>query len=79
MSFVLIAGETLGALDRLSDIGDDALAPAPNLIAKNAEPAKAATPHRALDGDPSDCTHRVRDRPRVLDHKAALGNCYQES
>jgi hypothetical protein len=79
MSFALFAAETLRAVDRVSDIGDKAATPAPNLIAKSAESAKAPTAHWTLDDDASGCAHRVRDGPRVLDHKAAVGNCYLES
>jgi hypothetical protein len=78
MSFVLIGAETLGTIDRLINVGDQTLAPAPDLIAESTESPEAASSHRALHSDSSCCAPRVRDGPRVLDHEAPLGNCYLE-
>jgi hypothetical protein len=78
MSFVLIGAETLRTLDRLINVRDQTLAPAPDLIAKSAESLKVASSHRAFHSDPSCCAPRVGDGPRVLNHEAALGNRYLE-
>lgn len=72
----LIVAEALGACDCLTDVRDNSLAPAPDLIAEGAEAGKVAASDWAFDRDPSRYSVRVRDGPRVLDHETPLGHSY---
>ncbi|MGH2826177.1 MAG: hypothetical protein ACRDKF_04320 [Actinomycetota bacterium] len=73
-----IVTEALRACDCFTDVRDDPLAPAPDLIAEGAEAAKVAASNWAFDGYPSGYSVRVRDGPRVLDHETPLRQSYLE-
>jgi hypothetical protein len=74
----LIIAESLGACDCFADVGDDSIAPAPDLIAEDAEASKAATSDWAFDRDSPRRSASVRDGPHVLDHEAPLRHSYLE-
>jgi hypothetical protein len=74
----LIVAEALGACDCFGDVRDDSLAPAPDLIAEDAEAGKASTSDRTFDRDPPRRAIGVRDGPRVLDHEAPFRHPYLE-
>jgi hypothetical protein len=78
MSLVFVVAETTGAVDCLIDVSDNPVVPAPDLIAKSAEPAEVATSHRPLDRDAARCALPGRDGPRVLDHEVAFRNRHYE-
>src|SRR5919106_367227 len=74
----VMVAEALGACDCFGDVRDDSLAPAPDLIAEDAEAGKASTSDRTFDRDPPRRAIGVRDGPRVLDHEAPFRHPYLE-
>ena len=64
-----IVAQPPGTLDRLLDIGDDAVTPPPDLVPEDPHASSPTRTHRPLGDHPSPSSARVRNR-RLLDYKA---------
>ncbi len=74
---VEVVAEAVRSLDRLGDVGDDAIAPPAHLVAEEPEASRRACANRTLRDDAALGAVGRADR-RHLDHEPSLGHVHLE-
>jgi hypothetical protein len=74
-SSIFVLGQSLRAVDRLAEVGDKSVTPAPDFIAEDAKVAGPVAPDGTSSDDPSLLRVGIRHR-RTLDRVAALRHVY---
>jgi len=75
---ILIVGQVRWTFDRLTDVRDDSIAPASNLITKGTEVGEEASPNWTLDHYAPRRPVLIGNRPRVFDHVATFRHGYHQ-